>query len=230
MSDYINCAVTVNPKLLESLRNEVKILNDNLQSVRASMSAVSTKEDALVSEVSKLRMQVAELANLNQSSPPSEDFQSNDTDANSSDLIPISDAFDTFIKACPDADPKGLMTRAKNCLTRSGIYTIKDLSYLDMRRIQRIRNMGKQTLQQVLLLAKYYGVEIPDRIDDPKYPTFNEGDIALSLTEQGSIPIYTVVNIKQVYQPGRYYALPLYYCYSSSDCRAIYSVSQLGQI
>ena len=233
MSDYINCAVTVNPKLIQLLLDEAKALNTNVVNLNKTLTSVLVKEHSLIGEISKLRAELPQLvamsSNLAENCSTSTNSKVDEPATDSTDLISISDAFDEFIREHPDSDPKKLAVRAKNCLRRSGIHTIKDLTYLDVRRLRRIRNLGKQTLELVLAVAEHFGIQIPHRADESDYDVLKEGDLAVSLVSTPSIPAYSVVTVEDVYELSRYNLLPVYVCQLGKE-RATYSISQLRKL
>lgn len=55
-------------------------------------------------------------------------------------------------------DDLELSVRAFNCLRRAGIVTLYDLALMSMDKLMRVRNLGRQTLNEIVEKAKEYGI------------------------------------------------------------------------
>lgn len=58
-----------------------------------------------------------------------------------------------------------MSTRLKNILRRSGIEYLEQIQEYPKESIQKFRNMGKETLQELYLLCEQYGIRIYDKSD-----------------------------------------------------------------
>ncbi len=53
--------------------------------------------------------------------------------------------------------------RTYNCLKRSGVKTLSDMKYLTERDYQRIRNLGRRSLDEIIDKLGEYGITIQKR-------------------------------------------------------------------
>lgn len=224
MSDYINCQFAINPKLVEATYLELKSLNTNILRLQQNFETIVDREDAIVAELSRLRAQVAELQ-LASTSQTEDDLPDS-----SACLESLDSAFDRFLATTSDSDCKQMDRRVRNCLRRSGVYTVQDLRYLGPRRLKKVRNLGKKTREVVELFLAYLGISFDTSSPDPDYEILQKGDLVITLCDNGDVPAGTVLSVKEVYKPNRYAVLHIYTCTQHGHGTDLYSISQLRKL
>ncbi len=63
-------------------------------------------------------------------------------------------------------DELGLSIRTYNCLKHAGIYTVEDLCNSTLEDIMRIRNLGRRSLEEILMGLKANGLSLKNTDDE----------------------------------------------------------------
>ena len=83
--------------------------------------------------------------------------------------IEIADAKEKYCINDVDLRYVRLQTKTRNALSRAGFKTIRDIRHLSEKQLLRVRGIGNEAINDIVIMLSDYGIELPKYAKGEKY-------------------------------------------------------------